>query len=371
MDEQLAAVREAFGEAGIEVPADPAGMALDALDTLVEDRRLRGKCKSALVKYQRAAKEAGAMPAPAPEPTPEPVAEAAPEPEPEPAAEAALEPEPVAEAAPEPEPEQPEQPEAEPAPAAPMSDALRERHEALVQAFADAGAEPPAELVGFSLDLLDEQIEDKKVRGKVKSAAMKFRRLAEEEGWQPAGAPVKAVKTAPTAEAAPAAETEAPPTEESPADPLLRVPATAPNDLWLLTPTGWEKLGTATRQPALVDEIVGQQTETGQVARITSVLTLDGTFTVPPDLYNTLCWLAHEGVVYKAYYISHVGDVKRGTKTASLKVDETLSPAEFAARFEADGRADRPTADLVRRRRFGRQYDAERAMFAQPAGRLV
>ncbi len=93
---------------------------------------------------------------------------------------------------------------------------------------------------------------------------------------------------------------------------------------------------------------------------------------MPEDLYNTYCYLAHEGVIYKAYYISHIGDVKRGTKTASLKVDQTFTYDEFARSYVAMGKGDRPTADDARRRRFGRQYDTDRRMFLDAsATRLV
>jgi hypothetical protein len=76
-------------------------------------------------------------------------------------------------------------------------------------------------------------------------------------------------------------------------------------------------------------------------------------------------------VVYKAYYISHIGDVKRGTKTASLKVDQTFTYEQFAKSYVSLGKQDRPTADDVRRRRFGSQYDSDRRMFVdQDAVRL-
>ena len=478
MDEQLANLNAAFGEAGIDVPADPTSMALGELDELVEDRRLRGKCKSALVKFQRAAEEQGwSPPEGAAEPAAEPVAEAAaPEPAealptedpiPPPAVEAPLaetEPEVIAElppmsaelqekhdafvaamaaasaavphdlvhlevgqldalvedkklrgkcksalvkfqrqakeegwaptqparpapatkpatpapelvaAAPAPAPvevePEPEEEEEEFVPT-PMSAELQPLFDAVTEAFGAAGAAVPADPVNVDLNSLDEAVEDKKLRGKCKSALVKFRRKAEADGWQagPAPKPKKKAKSAAAAsgDGQVQAATETLEQLDVPAEPQA-----SPTDLFLLTPAGWENLGTATREAQWGDEVVGAKTESGATARMTSVLVLDGKFDVPEDLYNTYCFLAHEGVVYKAYYISHIGDVKRGTKTASLKVDQTFTYDEFAKTYLALGKHERPTADDVRRRRFGTGYDTERRMFAdRDAARLV
>ncbi len=356
------ALVEALQAAGAAVPADLVGLDVGQLDSLVEDKQARGKCKSALVKFQRAAKAEGWAPTT--------VAASADEAPPA-VAEPVAAPAPVALTEPEPEPEpeeEEEEEEAEEYVAAPMPAALQPLHEAVVAAFAAAGAEPPADPVNVSLDALDELVENKQLRGKCKSALVKFRRAAAAEGWQAGPAP-RPTRAKPAAAAAP--EAAASPSPSVPLD-VPAQPEATPAELFLLTPTGWQKLGTATRTAQLADEIVGAKTDAGATARITSILILDGTFEVPEDLYNTYCYLAHEGVIYKAYYISHIGDVKRGTKTASLKVDQTFTYDEFARSYVAMGKGDRPTADDARRRRFGRQYDTDRRMFLDAsATRLV
>ncbi len=357
MEELLAALREAFAEAGIELPDNPGGLAVGDLDSLVADKRLRGRCKSALTKYKRAAGVAsGVAAAEEPEPAPMviPQKAAAPAPEPEP------EPEPLPE--PEPEPE-----EDEPYEAPPMSDELAERFAAVTAAFEAAGVAVPDDPVGGSLDALDEQIEDRKLRGQCKSALMKFRRLAEEQGWS--AAPPKQQRTArpaTTAAAAPAAAAGATPASDVPAPPEAE-----PSDLWLLRDGQWTKLGTATRELSRTDEIVDAKSPSGATQRINSILLLNGKFEVPPDIYNTHCYLAHEGVIYKAYYISHIGDVRRGERSASLKVHATYGYDEFAEVYRQLGRADQPTAERLRLARFGARYETPDDMFAAPVDRMI
>lgn len=359
MEELLAALRQAFAEAGIELPENPGGLAVGDLDSLIADKRLRGRCKSALTKYKRAAGVAGGVAA-AQEPEPAPMViprkAAAPTPEPEP------EPEPLPEPEPEPEPEEDEAHEAPP-----MSAELAERFAAVTAAFAAAGVAVPDDPVGGSLDTLDEQIEDRKLRGQCKSALMKFRRLAEEQGWS-AVAPKKQRAARPAASPAPSADQagDATPTTDVP---LL--PAAEPADLWLLRDGQWTKLGTATRELSRTDEIVDAKSPAGATQRINSILLLTGKFEAPPDIYNTHCYLAHEGVIYKAYYISHIGDVRRGERSASLKVHATYGYDEFAAVYRKLGRSDQPTAERLRLARFGERYETPDDMFAAPADRMI
>ncbi len=152
------------------------------------------------MKFQRAAKAEGWAPTT--------VAASADEAPPA-VAEPVAAPAPVALTEPEPEPEpeeEEEEEEAEEYVAAPMPAALQPLHEAVVAAFAAAGAEPPADPVNVSLDALDELVENKQLRGKCKSALVKFRRAAAAEGWQAGPAP-RPTRAKPAAAAAP----EAPP----------------------------------------------------------------------------------------------------------------------------------------------------------------
>jgi len=147
-------------------------------------------------------------------------------------------------------------------------------------------------------------------------------------------------------------------------------PVTSAAELWLFTGGSWRQLAPATRVPSRADEIVNAKAAGGGLARINSVLILEGVFQVPEDLYNTVCFLAHEGVIYQAYYISHCGDVARGTKTASLKVNQVLDYAGFAEMHRRLGRPARPTADLARMARFGKRYRAPLSAFAGGETRL-
>ncbi|MCC7495013.1 MAG: hypothetical protein IT204_21875 [Fimbriimonadaceae bacterium] len=357
LQEKYAAVTACYGQAGVAVPTDPTAVNLDELDTLVEDKSLRGKLKSALVKFRKQAAaeawQAGGVVVAAP--TVSPAAA--------PPASAAAVTEMVEEVVQEIEEEVAGE-------AAPLSAALSALFAEVTAAFAATGTAVPADPLNVGLDTLDEAIDDKKLRGRCKSALTKFRRVAKEEGWQPGGVRkvkrtvvrqvVRQVGAAPAAVAPPTASGEVP-----------AAPVGPPAELYLLTAGGWEKLGTASRQTTQHDDLVAQRTAAGATRRITSILTLDGTFKVPEDLYNTYCWLAHEGVVYKAYYISHVGDVKRGTKTASLKVDESYDYETFGRVYLALAKPTRPTADDARRVRFGTRYDSDRRMFAGVASRLV
>jgi hypothetical protein len=219
--------------------------------------------------------------------------------------------------------------------------------------------------MAFDLESLDEHVEDRQARGKIKSAVVKFRRAAAAEGWQPAQARARAPRAAKpvAAAAAPTAQPSAAPASDVP---LL--PEGPAGTLWLLKGGAWTALGTAAVVPSHTDELCAQHGSTG---RITNILVLDGKFEVPEDLYNTWCWLAHEGHVWRAYYISHVGDVRRGTRTGSLKVDASFDFAAWAEHYKAMRRTERPTADDLRRVRFGGGYEASRSMFAQRGGRMV
>ncbi|NUQ01511.1 MAG: hypothetical protein HUU35_16830, partial [Armatimonadetes bacterium] len=193
MDEQFDALRKAFGEAGIEVPNDPTALPLEALDEQVTDRRLRGACKSALVKFKRAADASGWSPAGSEAP-PESDAELVEAPE-------AMVESTVAE--PTPSADQPKRPTiTEPvataaapvtADAAPMSPELSARYEAMEASFAAAAAPLPDDPLTFDLNSLDSMDDDKKQRGQVKSALMKFVKLAKDEGWAAVVAPAAAV----------------------------------------------------------------------------------------------------------------------------------------------------------------------------------
>ncbi|MBI2299261.1 MAG: hypothetical protein HYU66_10030, partial [Armatimonadetes bacterium] len=79
---------------------------------------------------------------------------------------------------------------------------------------------------------------------------------------------------------------------------------------------------------------------------------------------------AHEGVIYLAYYISHVGDVTRGSKTASLKVHQVFDYPGFAAHWLSLGKRERPTADGARMARFGAKYPPPLTSFAREQARL-
>ncbi|MBI2302133.1 MAG: hypothetical protein HYU66_24785, partial [Armatimonadetes bacterium] len=183
MDELLAALKAALEEAGAEVPAEPGTLTSGQLDQLIPDKRLRGRAKSALIRYQREAgvdpEAAHAAPAPAPEaePEPEPVAVAAPTVEPELEPEAAFE-------------------------APPMSAELAELHAAVAAAFEAAGVAVPADLIGFDPAGLEAQVGERKLRGNIKSALVKFKRAAEAEGWTTA--PARPARTAAPEAAAPA-----------------------------------------------------------------------------------------------------------------------------------------------------------------------
>lgn len=368
MDELRAALLEALAAAGVEAPADLSALTPADLDTLVEDKRLRGRCKSALIRYRRALEEAGELPvatgpagAQPEEAGPSAEAEAAPATE-----EPAPEPPPAAQAS----PEEPVQEEAEPS-VQPIPEALAPFHAAVVEAFGAAGLPAPADPVNYDTAALDESVEDRKLRGQVKSALAKFRRAAAEHGWQPAP-PRTSLPDRPAREAATPAATESAPAPKAPAvADVPPAPAGTPADLWLLTPDGWTKLGQAKRVPSRIDEMVDRRGADGSVQRVASILTLEGKFAIPPDLYNTHCYLAHEGVVYLAYYIAHVGDVARGTRTASLKVADVYDYETFARVYRALGRADRPTADDQRRARFGERYQTARDMFSGRSSRWI
>lgn len=122
----MAAVREAFAAVGLEPPADIAGFDLDTLDS-IEDRKLRGQCKSAVMKARKAL-EAEPVAAPAEEPAPEPSADG--------------------------------------------PEALRAAMQAVL---AEAGVAVPDDLAGFDLGSLD-AIEDRKLRGRAKSAVRKVQK---------------------------------------------------------------------------------------------------------------------------------------------------------------------------------------------------
>ncbi len=293
MESQLAALREAFGAAGLAVPEDPVSMALADLNELVADKQLRAACKSALSKLKRAA----ADPAPA----------------------------------------------SDPVPAAAVPPQMAERLAALTAACEAAGLPVPDDPLAVDLEALDEAVADKRQRAQIKSAVIKLQRLARESGWQPGEAAAAAVSTG---------------------------PGSASDELWLLTADRWEQLGHATRVPQATDELVGQQTAAG-LARITAALVLDGAFSVPANLINTTCYLAHQAIVYKAYFLSHVGDTRKGTRVAHLKVEAVWDAETFLARGLRPSQSDRPTGDEDRRRRFGPRYEPDRDMFAEPTGRLT
>lgn len=359
--ELFAGVQEAFAAAGVALPADPLNDSLEALDAL-DNKAARAKCKSALVKFKRVAQAEGwqaggtrVVAAPAVVAPAAPVVEAS-------------APEPVAPvAAPEPELEPVEEPEL--IEASPMSAELAELYAAVQAAFGAAGVAVPADPLNGPLDALDEGCTDKALRAKCKSSLVKFKRAAQAEGWQPGGvrAPRAArpavVASAPVAAAAPAAASADSSSSAAPA-----VPAGG-NDLYLLTGGAWRKLGTATAVASRADEIVNRSVD-GGLARVTNQLTLQGSFDVPADLYNNWCWLAHRGHVMRAYYISHVGDVAKKTRTSCLKVDQDLTYDEFAAQYSGTGQLDRPTADGLRVHRFGRLYKAFVNVFAGRPDRL-
>lgn len=130
-------------------------------------------------------------------------------------------------------------------------------------------------------------------------------------------------------------------------------PAEAPNELWLLTTDGWTRLGEA----ALTE------------ARRTNALELKGALSIPDGLQNRWVWLTHEGLVYRATYLSHVGN--NGVTTVSLKIDATLTLEQYAALPAVLAGAVEPTADHLRRLRFGADYHSYRRMFAEHGVRLV
>lgn len=150
----MEAVQTAFAAAGVEVPADLMGFDLASLDA-IEDRKLRAQCKSAVMKARKAA-EAGDAPAPAPEAAPAAPAE-----------------EPVA---------------------------------VMRSAFEAAGLPVPEDVHAFDLASLD-AIEDRKVRGQLKSAVMKARK-ADRDAPAPAAEPARAADE-PAASAPGVAEREA------------------------------------------------------------------------------------------------------------------------------------------------------------------
>lgn len=371
LQERFDAMEAAFAAAGVEMLDDPLSFDLNSLDALVEDKQARGKLKSSIVKFNKLAKEEGWRPAAASGgPADAQVDDSASS-----AGDAA----PVAETKGDEEMIEIEVEEViedagEAAEAAPMSADLQARYDEL-KAACDAGGIPvPDDPVNIDLGRLDEKVEDKKLRGRVKSASVKFRRQAEADGWQPAAAPTR--RTRIVKKLVPRSQVEGqsvaePESEASPDAGVFKIPSGSPSDLYLLTADGWKQLGTATRQPSQADEIVGQKTASGAVKRINNILILDGKFDVPEDLYNTYCYLAHEEMVYKAYYISHIGDVRRGTKTASLKVDEVYDYDTFRRAYVSLGRHQRPTADDARRLRFGAMYETDRQMFAEERARLT
>ncbi|MBI5833151.1 MAG: hypothetical protein HZB16_12705 [Armatimonadetes bacterium] len=141
-------------------------------------------------------------------------------------------------------------------------------------------------------------------------------------------------------------ETETTPTNALP-------PTEAPGELWLLTADGWAKLG---------DAAVMQ-------ARWTNALELKGALAIPDGLQNRWVWLAHEGHIYRATYLSHVGN--NGVTEVSLKIDATLTPQQYAQLPATMATDSCPTADQLRRQRFGGEYHSYRRMFAEHGVRLV
>jgi hypothetical protein len=229
---------------------------------------------------------------------------------------------------------------------------MDEMRAVLEQAFADAGIAVPDDLAAFGLDALEELVPDKRLRGKCKSALIRYQKSLGLDAHAAAAAAPE-----PVAELAPAAIGDAP-----------LVPAGEADDLWLLRDGAWSKLGRANAVTSHADEIAAGA---GGGGRVTNMLILDGQFEAPLDLFNTWCWLAHGGCIYRAYYISHVGDVRRGTRTASLKVDQSYDYPAWATLFGQMAGTERPTADDLRRWRFGRGYEASNNMFAGHPGRLV
>ena len=130
-------------------------------------------------------------------------------------------------------------------------------------------------------------------------------------------------------------------------------PVAAPNELWLLTAEGWTRLGEA----AVVDP------------RWTNAIELKGALALPDGLQNRWIWLAHEGHVYRATCLSHVGN--NGVTTVSLKIDATLEPEQYAQLPAVLAGDNQPTADQLRKLRFGTEYHSYRRMFAERGTRLV
>lgn len=194
--EPMEAVREAFTAAGLDVPTDVTTFDLDSLDTLIEDRKLRGQAKSAIVKAKRAMADGGGAPA---EPTP------------------AAEPDVSAPAAP-----------AAPAAAAPAPTATLEPQAGdplarVREVFAEAGVTAPDDLLNLELAELDSLIDDRKLRGQAKSALVKAKKQIG-EGPSDAGAP----PAADTAEPTPEPVTE--PVTEATKDAQTKLQPGAPDD---------------------------------------------------------------------------------------------------------------------------------------------
>jgi NADH-quinone oxidoreductase subunit I len=135
----MIAVRERFTAAGLPVPEDVVAFDLESLDTLVDDRKTRASLKSAIMK---ARKTAGGEAVAAPAPTAEAPAESA-------------------------SPETPPPP--PPPPPPPDARAV------LRDLFTAAGLPVPEDVMAFELESLD-GIEDRKLRGSLKSAVMKARK---------------------------------------------------------------------------------------------------------------------------------------------------------------------------------------------------
>jgi len=152
----MVAVNEAFNAAGVDVPSDLMGFDLASLDS-IEDRKLRAQCKSAVMKARKAA-EAGDAPTP--------------------------------------------QAEAKPAAAA-----AEDPFAVLKSVFEAAGQPVPADVQAFDLASLD-AIEDRKLRGQLKSAVMKARKAGVE------APPAEAAEAAPAAAKVEPAAAEAPAVEE-------------------------------------------------------------------------------------------------------------------------------------------------------------
>lgn len=128
-------------------------------------------------------------------------------------------------------------------------------------------------------------------------------------------------------------------------------PAEPTGHLWWLTADGWQDLGPAAAEP-----------------RTTNALALTGDLQPPQGYQNRWLWLAYEGHVYRALYLSHFP--QGSALIMHLKLELTYTNNEWTALAPLPDEELLPTADQLRVKHFGESYEADRSMFIGDPDRI-